>query len=59
MILFMNTSLKKATGNKKLYKVLKKTRLDPKMGIYSRDGPFSRNIGIVNLHPPKGTHWVC
>ena len=29
------------------------------IGIYSRDGPFSRDSGIVNLHPSKGTHWVC
>ena len=24
-----------------------------------RDGPFKSDIGIVNLHPSKGTHWVC
>ena len=29
------------------------------MGIYLRDEPFSSDIGIVNLHPSKGTHWVC
>ena len=29
------------------------------VGIFLRDGPFSSNIGIVNLHPFKGTHWVC
>ena len=29
------------------------------MGVYLRDGPFSSNIGIVNLHASKGTHWVC
>ena len=23
-----------------------------------RDGPFSSDIEIVNLHPSKGTHWV-
>ena len=28
-------------------------------GIYLRDGPFESDIGIVNLHPTKGTHWVC
>ena len=27
--------------------------------IYLRDGPFQTDIGIVNLHPSKGTHWVC
>ena len=29
------------------------------IGIYLRDGPFSNDIGIVFLHPSKGTHWVC
>ena len=35
-----------------------KTGLDSKVGIYLRDGPFSTDIGIVNLHPSKGTNWV-
>ena len=29
------------------------------VGIYVRDGPFETDIGIVILHPSKGTHWVC
>ena len=29
------------------------------IGIYLRDGPFSSDMGIVNLHPSEGTHWVC
>ena len=29
------------------------------IGIYLKNGPFSSDIGIVNLHPSKGTHWVC
>ena len=28
------------------------------VGIYLRDGLFSSDIGIVNLHPSKGSHWV-
>ena len=28
------------------------------VGIYLRDGLFESNVGIVNLHPLKGTHWV-
>ena len=24
-----------------------------------RDDDFNTDIGIVNLHPYKGTHWVC
>ena len=49
----------KATSNVKIYEVLKKMGLDSKVGIYLRDGPFKTDIGIVNLHPSKGTHWVC
>ena len=29
------------------------------IGNFLRDGPFSTDIGIVNLHPSKGTHWDC
>ena len=32
--------------------------LDSKLGNFLRDGPFSTDIGIVNLHPSKKTHWV-
>ena len=49
----------KATSNMKIYEVLKNIRLNTKVGVYLRDGPFSTDIGIVNLHPSKGTHWVC
>ena len=49
----------KATSNVKIYEVLKKIGLDSKVGIYLRDGSFSSDIGVVNLHPSKGTHWVC
>ena len=49
----------KATSNIKQYEVLKKIGLDSKVGINLRDGSFSIDIRIVNLHPSKGTHWVC
>ena len=49
----------KSTSNLKVYEVLKKIGLDSKVGIYLRDGPFESDMGIVNLHPSKGTHWVC
>ena len=49
----------KATSNVKIYEVLKNIGLDSKVGIYLRDGSFSNEIGIVNFHPSKGTHWVC
>ena len=48
----------KATSNIKIQQVL--SSLDLKdVGIYLRDGPFQTDIGIINLHPSKGTHWVC
>ena len=49
----------KATSNIKIYEVLKQIGVDSKVGIYLRDGPFSSDIGIVNIHPSKGTHWIC
>ena len=49
----------KATSNIKLYEVLKKIGLDSKVVIYLRDGDFSSNYGVVNLHPSRGSHWVC
>ena len=48
----------KATSNLKIQKVLTSIGLD-NVNIYLRDGPFSSDIGIVNLHPTKGSHWVC
>ena len=48
----------KATLNIKIQHVLSSLSLDD-VGIYLRDGPFSSDIGTVNLHPSKGTHWVC
>ena len=47
----------KATSSIKIQKVLASTGLD-NVNIYLRDGLFSGGIGIVNLHPSKGTHWV-
>ena len=48
----------KATSNIKIQQVLSSLSLN-EVGIYLRDGPFSGDIGIVNLHPSKGSHWVC
>ena len=45
----------KATSNIKIQKVLSSLGLND-VGIYLRDGPFSSDVGIVNLHPSKGTH---
>ena len=49
----------KATSKLKLYEVLKKIGRDSKVGIYLRDRSFLADVGIVNLHPTKGEHWVC
>ena len=46
-----------ATSNKKFYQVLSSLFLND-VGIYLRVGPFPSDIGIVNLHQSKGTHWV-
>ena len=51
--------LNKATSNIKIYEVLKKIGQDSKVEICLRDGSLWTDIGIVNLHPSKGTHWVC
>ena len=48
----------KATSKIKIQQVLGSLGLNI-VGIYLRDGLFSNDIGIVNLHPSKGTHWVC
>ena len=47
----------KAVANKKIQQILSSLLLDD-VRIFLRDGPFSSDIGIVNLHPSKGTHWV-
>ena len=48
----------KATSNIKIQQALSSLSFDG-VGIYLRDGPFKSDISIVNLHPSKGTHWVC
>ena len=47
----------KATLNIKIQQVLSSLSLKD-IGIYLRDGPFESDIGIVNLHQSRGTHWV-
>ena len=48
----------KATSNIRILQVFSSLSLKD-VGIYLRDGPFSSDIGIVNIHASKGTHWVC
>ena len=53
-----NNLKNKATSNIKIQQVLSSLSLND-VWIYLRDEPFESDIGIVNLHPSKGTHWVC
>ena len=48
----------KATSNTKIQQNLCSFGLN-NVGIFLRDGQFESDIGIVNLHPSKRTHWVC
>ena len=47
----------KATSNIKIQQVLSSLSFND-VGIYLRDGPFVSDIGIINLRPTKGSHWV-
>ena len=47
----------KATNNIIIYQVLSSVSLND-IGVSLGDGPFESDIGIANLHPTKGTHWV-
>ena len=47
----------KATSNIKVQNILSSLSLSD-VGIYLRDGPFEYDIGIVNLHPSEGSHWI-
>ena len=48
----------KPTSNIKIQHVLSSICLND-VGIYLRDGPFKSDIGVVNLHPSRGSHWIC
>ena len=48
----------KATSDIKIQHVLSSLSSDD-VGVYLRDGQFSNDIVIVNLHPSKGIHWIC
>ena len=58
-VFIKNYKLKnEATSNIKIQQVLSSLSLND-VGIFLRDGPFESDIGIANLHPSRGTHWVC
>ena len=48
----------KATSNIKIQQVLPSLSLND-VGIYLRNGRFSSDLGIINIHLSRGTHWVC
>ena len=48
----------RATSKRKIEQVLSSLSLND-VGIYLRDGQFKTDIGVINLHPSKGTHWTC
>ena len=48
----------KATSNKKIQQIHSSLSLSDKV-IYLKDGPRSIAVGIVNLLPSKGSHWVA
>ena len=50
-----NNLKNKATSNIKIQQVLHSIGLN-NVSIYLRDGPLESDIGIVNLHPSRGTH---
>ena len=47
-----------ATSKTKNYQFFSSLGLSD-VGMHFRDGPFSGDIAIVNLHSSKGTHWVA
>ena len=46
-----------ATSNIKFQNILSSLFLSD-FKIHLRDVPFSSDVGIVFLHPFKGTHWI-
>ena len=53
-----NNFKNRATSNIKNFPAISSIALH-NVDIYLRHGPFKSDIGIVNLHPSKGTHWVA
>ena len=41
------------------YKISKDSLSLSEVKMYLRDGSFWSDVGIVNLHPSNGTHWVA
>ena len=56
MIFSIKTKKNKAMSNINFQQIISSLFLSV-FGIYSRDGPFSTDLGLVNLHPAKEAHW--
>ena len=56
MILFINTTSRKAASSREIKHIPFSLCLND-VKIYLTDGPFTTNVGIVNLQPIKKTHW--
>ena len=52
-----NNLKNKATSKTKIQQVVSSLGLDD-VDIYIREGPFSSDTGVVDLHPFRGTHGV-
>ena len=50
-------NLKKQSNNVKIHQIFLSLGLSD-VGFYLRGGLFISDIGIVNLHPFQGTHWI-
>ena len=44
-----------ATSNFKIGQILSEKKSSAK--VYMRDDKFNTSMGVLNLHPTKGTHW--
>ena len=56
-VVHKNKLRNKAISNIKTQQILCSTGLNI-VGIFLLDGPFDSDIGILNIHPSKGIHWV-
>ena len=48
----------KGTSNLKIQQMSSSMSLID-VGIYSRDGSFTSDVGFVSILQSEGTHWVC
>ena len=49
---------KEVKSKSKIQNILSSSSLTD-VEIFLRNGPFASDVGIVSLHPSKGTYWVA